>query len=207
MELVNNIHIIYISKILESIGERIEGNLICDINPFNFTISQNLVKIHNLQYLCKYKTKICEIGVNACHSLLLMLHVNPDAEYLLFDLGNHKYTEPCIKYIKQAFPNTQINIIYGNSVQSIYKYIDNNISELNTYDLCHIDGGHTPDIFINDFYNIKKLTKQYECVIFDDYDLYDIKQFINSKILNGEIVKYTDSNILYTDLHFIYKYL
>ena len=53
MELVNNIHIISISKILESIGERIEGNLICDINPFNFTISQNLVKIHNLQILCK----------------------------------------------------------------------------------------------------------------------------------------------------------
>ena len=44
-------------------------------------------------------------------------------------------------------------------------------------------------------------------VIFDDYDLNDIKVFIHNKINQKEIVEYTDNNIIPNDLHFIYKYL
>ena len=86
MELLQNEHIKKITNILEEVGEQIEGNLICDVKPTNWTIQKNIHKIKNLQYLVKNKKKICEIGVNACHSLLLMLLVNPNADYLLFDL-------------------------------------------------------------------------------------------------------------------------
>ncbi len=55
--------------------------------------------------------------------LLLMFHINSDNEYLLFDLNNYKYTESAIEYIKKDFPNTKINIIYGNSIETMNKYI------------------------------------------------------------------------------------
>ena len=101
--IINNIHVKNLTNILNNVGERVEGNLICNIKPDNYVISKNESKIKNLQYLCKNKKKIIEIGVNGCHSLLLMLLINPNAEYLLFDLGNHKYTIPTLNYIKHNF--------------------------------------------------------------------------------------------------------
>jgi predicted O-methyltransferase YrrM len=207
MELLENKYIEGITKILESVGETVEGNLICDIHPRSWTIEHNITKIKNLQYLCKNKRKIIEIGVNACHSLLLMLLINPDAEYLLFDLNLHKYTNPAIEYIKKEFPNTKINIIYGNSVETINKYIVDNPNQINSYDLIHLDGGHTEDIFSEDYNNSKKLIIDNGVIIFDDYNLSDINNFIYRMLEQKEIVEYTDENIIKNNLHFIYKYL
>ena len=207
MDLIKNKYIQGITQILEFVGERVEGNLICDIKPRQWTIEQNINKINNLQYLCKNKNKIIEIGVNACHSLLLMLLINPDAEYLLFDLNNHKYTEKTIEYIKKEFPNTKINIIYGNSIETINRYILDNPNQLNSYELIHLDGGHTEDIFSEDYNNSKKLITDNGVIIFDDYNMNDIKDFIHKKINQKEIVEYIDNNIIKNNLHFIYKYL
>ena len=136
-----------------------------------------------------------------------MLLINPDAEYLLFDLNNHKYTEKTIEYIKKEFPNTKINIIYGNSIETINRYILDNPDQLNSYELIHLDGGHTEDIFSEDYNNSKKLITDNGVIIFDDYNMNDIKDFIHKKINQKEIVEYTDNNIIKNNLHFIYKYL
>lgn len=205
MELVNNSVLKGLTSILENCGERIEGNLICDIYPSNLVISRNTTKIRNLQLLSRNKKKICEIGVNACHSLLIMLLENPDAEYLLFDLNNHTYTEPCINYIRSQFPKTKITIIYGDSTLTVCEFINKNKEELKTYDLCHIDGGHERIVFEHDFNNIKNLSKLNSPVIFDDSDMVDINNFLQSK-LNNEIIKYNDTNVIHTNLHFIYEY-
>jgi predicted O-methyltransferase YrrM len=205
MELRSNTHIQNIEKILTTIGERVEGNLICDIDPLNYTIERNLAQIRNLQSLCTGK-KICEIGVNAAHSLLLMLLVNPTAEYTLFDLGNHAYTRPCIDYIRAQFPETKIEVIYGNSVETIAQYIAENPAQLSTYDLCHLDGGHTQDIFSHDYANVKQLMKADGLVIFDDYDLPAIRSFITTKLAAKEITEIVDTHLIDTGLHFIYRY-
>ena len=205
-EIIANKHIQAITNILKNIGERIEGNLICDIKPDNYIINRTFKKIKNIQTLAKGKKKIMEIGVNACHSLLLMVMINPTAEYLLFDLNLHKYTEPTINYVKEKFPNTKINIIYGNSVETINKFINDNPSELNTFDLVHLDGGHTEDIFSHDYNNSKKLLKNNGIVVFDDYNYPDIRYFINKKLIEKEIVQYRNTNIIPNNLHFIYQY-
>lgn len=206
MDLIHNIHIQNITKILKGVGERIEGNLICDIRPDNWIIHNSKDKIYNLQQLVKDKKKVIEIGVNGCHSLVIMLLINPHAEYLLFDLGNHRYTRPAVDYIKDAFPNTKIDIIYGNSVNTMNEYILQNSKSINTYELIHLDGGHTPDIFIHDYNNSKKLLAPDGVVIFDDYNYSEIKNFIDHKVATNEIVKYSDGILLDTPLHFIYKY-
>ena len=59
-----------------------------------------------------------------------MLLENPNAEYLLFDLNNHRYTLPCLQYIQSAFPSTKITAVFGNSVETISKYIFENNDEL-----------------------------------------------------------------------------
>jgi hypothetical protein len=207
MDLVENKYIQGLTEILNNVGERVEGNLVCDITPTNWTINQNIEKIKNLQYLCKNKQKIIEIGVNACHSLLVMLLINPHAEYLLFDLNYHKYTEPAINYIKSQFPNTKINIIFGNSVETMSKYILDNPNEIKTYDLIHLDGGHTYDIFSQDYMNSKKLILDNGTVIFDDYNYGEIRNFIHMMIRENEIIEHEDVNIIKNELHFIFKYL
>lgn len=207
MELIENEHVKNITNILEKIGERIEGNLMCDIEPSNWIIEGNISKIKNLQYLCKNKKKITEIGVNACHSLLIMLLENPTADYLLFDLNNHTYTEPTIDYVKKSFPNANIKIIYGDSVKTIGEYIAKNQDELNTYDLCHLDGGHTEDIFSVDYENMKKIMRKDSCVVFDDYNYEEIKKFIGKKLQQNEIKEHNDANVIKNDLHFIYQYV
>lgn len=208
--LINNTHLQNLSNIIENYDELVEGNLICDKTARNWNSKRTGNKIKNLQYLCKNKRKIVEIGVNGCHSLLLMLLVNPDAEYLLFDLNCHQYTVPTINYIKSAFPNTKINVIFGNSVETINKYIMENPNDLNSYDLFHLDGGHTENIFAYDYHHSKfLLNKENGIVIFDDYKMPSIQNFIHRKISENEIIEYMDDNIIKDEpyLHFIYKYV
>lgn len=205
--IINNKHVQNITKILKNLDETIEGNLICDITPDNYVLSRNINKIKNLQYLCKNKKKIIEIGVNACHSLLLMLLINPTAEYLLFDLGNHKYTLPTFNYIKEQFPDTKIKMIFGNSIETISKYIRDNPNYLKSYDLIHLDGGHTEDVFSQDYMNSRKLIRDKGIIIFDDYNMPNIKNFIDGKINQNEIIELNDENIIKNSLHFIYNIL
>jgi len=194
MDLRNNLHVQNIAKILHTVGEFVEGNMICDINPDNYVIDRNIAKIKNIQTLAVGRAKICEIGVNAGHSLLLMLLVNPTAEYMLFDLGYHKYTAPCIEYLQKAFPSATIQAIYGNSVETLKKHEG-------LYDLVHIDGGHEPEIFEHDYANVKRLAK--DLVIFDDFDYPKIRSFLEAKIKAGDIEPVEESP---TDRHLIYRY-
>jgi hypothetical protein len=205
--ILNNLHVINITRILKDINKRVEGNLICNLKPDNYVISENESKIKNLQYLCKNKKKIIEIGVNACHSLLLMLLINPNAEYLLFDLGNHKYTIPTLNYVRTQFPDTKINIIFGNSIETIPKYIQDNQDSINSFDLIHLDGAHTENIFSQDYINSKKLIVNKGIIIFDDYNMHIIRKFINRKIKDNEIIELDDKNIIKNNKHFIYSYL
>ena len=204
-EILNTGHVDAITNILRETGERVERNIICDMAYDNWVYNRTINKIKNLQYLCKEKKRIIEVGVNACHSLLIMLLVNPNAEYLLFDLNNHTYTEPTLNYIKTSFPNTTINVVFGNSVSTIKKYYEENMNA-EPFDMCHLDGEHKEDIFSQDYANIKNLVKN-GIVMADDYDYSQISEFINNKLNNGEIIKEIDSNIIDTNLHYVYRYL
>ena len=196
-----------LQNILRNYNGQIEGNLVCDIAADYYTIDRNLDKIRNLQYLCKNKKRICEIGVNACHSLLLMILQNPFAEYYLFDLNNHPYTEPCLQYVRDCFPNTKIVTIYGNSMETLPMFCSNHSSEM--FDLCHLDGGHTTDVFTSDYDCMQSLMVPNAPIIFDDYDLPEIKSFIDQKKTDGHIVDRCERDIglIKTVYHFIYSHV
>ena len=196
-----------ISNILTNIGERVEGNFVCDVSPDNVIIDENAEKIYNLKYVATDKKKICEIGINAGHSLLIMLDKNPTAHYQLFDLVFHTYTQPCLDYIKNQYPNTKIDIVYGDSKQTIKTHIFQNREELESYDLIHIDGGHDDLELSSDFY-MSSLISSKECIlIMDDYNFPNIKNFIDVRVSAGIIKKYQNSNLKVTHKHFIYTHL
>lgn len=199
-------HFKNIENILIEIGERVEGNLICDIAPDNYVSIRNGAKIINIQKLCLGKKYICEIGVNAGHSLLLMVETNPSAEYLVFDLNIHKYTEHCLNYIREQYPDTKITSVFGDSTLTVGEYISNNPNEMHKYDLIHIDGGHDDDVVISDFNNCKLLTAENGITIFDDYDYGNIRSVIDEKLLSEEIESVDDLELAKTNLHFIYKF-
>lgn len=197
-------HFDNISTILEKTGEHIEGNLICDVSSKNIKIDSNKEKIKNIQKICRNKKKICEIGVNAGHSLLLMLNENPHAEYFLFDNNYHGYTEICLNYIKSAYPKTKINIIFGNSQITLPKFLIKNPEEINSFDFIHIDGGHDNQTVLSDFMNTIKMINENGICIFDDYNYHNIETILKYYINHNLISPITDS-ICETKLHLVYE--
>lgn len=197
-------HIKNISEIIDNSQERLEGNVYCDISSNNI-INEFVVKQKNISNLSKNKNKIIEIGFNAGHSLLLMLLENPKAEYLLFDLGIHSYTKPCFEYLKNSFSDTKINIIYGDSIETVKNYINNNPNEKNQFDFIHIDGGHEINILDNDFTNSIELLKNDGLLLIDDTNCEHINNYVINKINSGEITEVISESFIKNKYHRLFK--
>ena len=198
-------HIINITEIVNGFGGGIEGNLICDVTANNYVDEQNRAKIENLITVAKGKQRICEIGVNAAHSLLLMVDSNPNAQYLVFDLGHHEYTKPCVEYVKNAYPSTEIKAIYGDTNLTLHNYLQMSIYS-QRFDMIHVDGGHELQTVVNDFIYSRLLLKQKGIVVFDDYNLHNIKVTLDYHIERNTIEKVDSPNLLDTNLHYIYRF-
>jgi hypothetical protein len=192
-----------IADILNTIGERVEGNLICDITSDNLIDTVNEAKIYNIMELAKGKSKICEIGVNAGHSLLLMVSTNPSAEYYVFDLGGHSYTRPCIEYIRTKYPNTIIIPTYGDTKIVLPKAVEDDW--FGKFDMIHVDGGHDTHTVVNDFIYTKLLAQDDCVIVFDDYNYHNIKEVIDFYTDRKVIIEYNDG-LMKTDLHYVYKF-
>jgi predicted O-methyltransferase YrrM len=179
-------HISALVTILLNIGEQVEGNFICDYHPHNDVRGHNADKIHNLRTLVKGKTRVCEVGFNAGHSLLLMLDANPTAEYVLFDLGTHAYTRPCFEYLRAAYPSTSMTILYGDSKETLPAY-------QGSFDLMHIDGGHLLPELTSDYTQSLRLIQPGCPIVFDDTDYPTIANFLDAKRAAGEVRQYTET--------------
>ena len=178
-EIINSINII-----IEISGEQLEGNCYYpwgDKNNTNTIILESLSnKRKNYRKTVLNKKHVCEIGFNAGHSLICMILENPNAEYTIFDLGEHKYSRPCFDFCKQLFHNTKIEIFWGDSRETLLNYLETPLHT--TFDVIHIDGGHTPEIFEKDWNHSYKLLKESGIIIFDDTDLPNINNFVNNQI-------------------------
>jgi predicted O-methyltransferase YrrM len=179
-------HVTAIAKILTDIGERVEGNLLCDSHPSNDLREHNADKIHNLQTLVRGKSRVCEIGVNAGHSLLLMVDANPMAEYVLFDLGAHAYTRPCVDYIRSVYPSTSIQIVYGDSKETLPVY-------QGSFELIHVDGGHDLPEISSDYTQSLRLIEPGCPIVFDDADYPTIGTVLDAGLKAGKVRQYTET--------------
>jgi hypothetical protein len=140
-------------------------------------------------------TKMCEIGFNAGHSTMLLLlgREKTALDFTVFDIGHHPYTRPCLDYITTKFPHINFEYIEGDSTVSMPKWIDSHPTQIGTYDVIHVDGGHTEHCITNDMKNADILLKTGGILIVDDTYTYHINERVNLYVSSG---KYREVDVL-----------
>jgi len=204
LTIANNIHSakIYINDnllpIINNCGELLEGNIFMFHHTTTYT-DLFLDKAKNISNLVLNKNikSVMEIGFNAGFSTLLMLLSNPNIYITCFDLGEHKYTLPCYEKLKETF-GERINIVIGDSTQTL--------QNINTsYELIHIDGGHSTEVADSDIINSYRLSKQGTILIMDDYDFENLHPLWDHYIVKYDL-KPLNINV-YNSPHHDIKYV
>ena len=177
-----------LKELIEKTGEPLEGNCVyrhLSFDQWDVLLNKRL----NYQRAAKGKKFICEIGFNAGHSVLAMILANPNAHYVLFDLGTHAYARPCFEHLKKIFPQTTIEMFWGDSRETVALYHREHTEMV--FDLVHIDGGHRSEVYTVDWKNSLNATSSGSLIIFDDTDSAKINAFIDKEIERGIISEAT----------------
>ena len=66
------------------------------------------------------------------------------------------------------------------------KWINSNPNTCYTYDIVHIDGGHSEECINNDFKNAIKLVKSGGIIIIDDTDSQHISNYVDQYLSTGD---------------------
>jgi predicted O-methyltransferase YrrM len=145
----------------------------------------------NLFWCGKQATRICEIGFNAGHSSMLMLlgRNQEPLNFTVFDIGQHRYTAPCLDYIQQAFSHVNFEYLKGDSTIVMPEWINANPDMKQAYDLVHVDGGHSEFCASNDMKNANLLLKIGGIMIIDDTDAPQINKQVDIYIASGKYVE------------------
>jgi hypothetical protein len=132
-------------------------------------------------------THICEIGFNAGHSVLLLLLGRPltPLTFTVFDIGEHRYTEPCFNYVKSQFNHVAFEFIKGDSTVTMPSWIDTHKESVGIYDVVHVDGGHSEHCISNDMKNAHLLVKVNGILIIDDTNIPYINSYVDQYIRTG----------------------
>ena len=143
----------------------------------------------NLTWIGSRATKkICEIGFNAGHSayLLLLLNSNPHLQFSIFDIGEHEYTFPCLEYIADKYKETVFFFTKGDSTITIPSFLNKFPTELYTYDIVHVDGGHSVECACSDILCANLLLKKDGYMIIDDTNVDYISAMVDKLIISGD---------------------
>ena len=218
-KLLENIKKDYLNQIENIIQEQktlLEGN--CFYHNGTLSLYNELyTKQINLFFCGKLAEKrICEIGFNASHSSMLLLlgheqsiskqslssHLSTSEfsvsdssstpqrlQYTIFDLGIHNYMRPCFDYLQSQFSQVDFELIEGDSTITIPQWMIENNDKLGTYDLIHIDGGHSEHCIKNDFLNVDLMIKVGGVVIIDDTYVSHINNYIEKYLSTGNYVE------------------
>jgi predicted O-methyltransferase YrrM len=160
----------HLMPIINGCGELLEGNIFMFHHTTTYT-NQFLNKAKNISNMVLNRNvrNVMEIGFNSGFSTLLMLLSNPHMKISCFDLGEHSYTMPCFNKLKETFGD-RLQITIGDSCQTLRQVKDV------TYDLIHIDGGHSTEVAESDILNCYRLSKKGGILIMDDYDFPNLHQ-------------------------------
>jgi hypothetical protein len=165
----------------------LEGNIFYlhntfDLAPLLYTKQLNL-------FWCgkQAKTRICEIGFNAGHSAMVLLlgRDTTPLEFTIFDLGEHLYTNSCVKHIQSIFPHVRMEYVKGDSIETVPKWISEHKSSIWTYDVVHVDGGHNEPCISNDMKQADLLVRIGGIIIIDDTDNPIINNYANIYLNSG----------------------
>ena len=127
--------------------------------------------------------RICEIGFNAGHSAMLLLLASSATTFTVFDIGHHRYTQTCLNYIEHIFPHVAFEYIVGDSTRTMPTQMDGRIQ---TYDLVHVDGGHSEFCATSDMKHADILLKPGGIMVVDDTDAPQINGLVETYLASGK---------------------
>jgi hypothetical protein len=143
-----------IAEIVKRSGEPLEGNLFYSDGDPDYLQRPPANELaparRNVWRAVRFKSRLLEIGVNAGHSALLALSTNPRLEYYGVDIMSHAYTAECVDFLKGEFPG-RVHLFPGDS-REVLPWLVGRRAEL-TFDIFHVDGGHTSEICQSDMMN------------------------------------------------------
>jgi predicted O-methyltransferase YrrM len=180
-------HINALNAIVKATGETLEGNCMY-IHQSDFqTTPDFLNKQLNLVDLAKRtQGNLMEIGFNAGHSALLFLMTAPkDTTFLFFDIAEHSYVRPCFDYLRSEFPERQMELVIGDSKQSIPTWIQAHPDI--KFDLIHLDGGHDYDCVRADVHSAFMCSKKGTILLMDDMDNEYVQGFVETMLKDSRV--------------------
>ena len=182
------LHLNELAKLISSSGKQLEGNAFYKHNTMELYDVLVPKQMNLLWAGSEVKTRMCEIGFNAGHSALLFLLSNQTTpiEFTVFDIGQHAYTTPCLRYMQTAFPNVTFEYIEGNSIVKLPEWTAKNSQFMESYDLVHVDGGHSELCAKNDLKNATKLVAPGGLLVIDDTNYHYINHFVDMYIRLGD---------------------
>ena len=107
-------------------------------------------------------------------------------DFTAFDIGHHAYTKPCVKYIQSKFAHVRLEYVEGDSIITMPKWIEENKSLIGSYDVVHVDGGHSDECIVNDMKNADILVKKNGLIIIDDTHHDNINSYLNLFLSFGD---------------------
>lgn len=163
-------HVEALHAIIVASKQPLEGNSVYIHNTL--TKSDQLVsKRLNLFWAGRTAaSRICEIGFNAGHSCLTMLlgRETRPTTCTIFDICTHSYVLPALKYMQAQFPHVSFVMNGGDSTATMPKWIAEHPCEKDSYDVVHVDGGHTKHCITHDMANSSLLVRNGGLIIVDD---------------------------------------
>lgn len=189
-----------IENIVKDTGEQLEGNIVYEhltLNKANDLLPKQLNMVWAGSLMGQ---KVLEIGFNAGHSALFMLcgAVMRDLDFYVFDINDHKYMEPCLKHVASVFPAVHFKGYFGDSRQILTQFVAANPDQRGTFDLIHVDGGHSEECIISDLNNAVSLIRVGGTIIVDDTNDPIINKYVDA-LLVGDL--FEEINILDNPLY------
>ena len=94
-----------------------------------------------------------------------------------------------MKYIKSKFQNAHIEYIEGDSTQTMPDWIERNKDKMHSYDVVHVDGGHSEHCIFNDMKNADLLVRINGIVIVDDTNFWYINNYVDLYLSTGNYIE------------------
>ena len=153
------------------------------INMFPQQILALTIRRRNIARIPPHIDSIFEIGVNAGHSAVLWLMMNPNIKYFGLDIFNYEYQRSCSHFLKTAF-GERFNVFVGDSrieVPTINEKINQKV------DLIHVDGGHSFELANSDLLTSIGVSKklQTKFILLDDIDDMRVKKAGDEFVAKG----------------------
>ena len=167
--------------IIHDIDEPLEGNIFMCHETTEYT-NDFIYKAKNISKLVTgpHIQNVLEIGFNSGFSALLMLMSNPNLHLTCMDIAEHKYTLPCFNVLKEMF-GERITFIQGDTLETLPHITD-------TFDLIHIDGGHSDEMVINDIEHSYRIATNKTILLMDDYEFPNIADKWNNFVQENKLL-------------------